>query len=112
MSVFRELKAKKAAFGFATGVGSGNIVSLGLFLATALRGAKMGQDFSIESNQSGGSHEFKLYTNDPALAQHIRDLDAMEIPGDMQAFLNGGNLYEKALQARYAIGDAPEGPDA
>lgn len=112
MNIFREFKAKKAAFGFTTEVGTSDIVSLGLFLATALHGSKMGKDFLLESNQSGSSHELKLYTDNPALAAHIRDLNSLGIPSDIQAFLDGGNLYEKALQARYAIGDELAGPNA
>lgn len=115
MSMFRELKAKKHAFGFTTPVSSWNIVALGLFLATALRGAKEHKDFFLESSQSGGGHDLKLYTDDPALAAHIRKLDGFDIPDNTQAFLDGGNLFDKALHARYAIGDEtdePDGPNA
>ncbi len=110
MSMVRELKAKKAKYGFTTGVGGYNVVALGMFIATACRGAKLGQDFTMEDNQSGSSHEMKIYTNDDALAEQIRRVNALEIPQDTQAFLNGGNLFEKELQAQYAIGDEPTGP--
>lgn len=107
MSIVRELKAKKAKYGFTTSLGSYNVVALGLFIATACRGAKMGRDFTIECNQSGSNHDIKIYTNDDALAAQIRDVNSFEIPSDTQAFLDGGNLFEKAVQERYAVGDAP-----
>lgn len=107
MSIVRELKAKKAKYGFATQLGSYNVVALGMFIATACRGAQMGRDFTIECNQSGSSHELKIYTDDDALAAQIRDVNAFEIPRETQAFLDGGNLFEKAVQERFAVGDAP-----
>lgn len=110
MSMVRELKAKKAKYGFSTGLGCSNIVALGMFIATACRGAKLGQDFTMEGNQSGSSHDIKIYTNDDALAEQIRRVNALEIPDSTQAFLDGGNLFEKALQAQYALGNEPDGP--
>lgn len=70
----------------------------------------MGKDFTMEGNQSGSSHEIKIYTNDDALAEQIRRVNALEIPESTQAFLDGGNLFEKALQVQYALGDEPDGP--
>ena len=110
MSMVRELKAKKAKYGFTTEIGGRNVVALGMFIAAACRGAKLGQDFTIEDTQSGGSHDVKIYTNDEGLAAQIRRVNALEIPSDTQAFLMGGNLYEKELQAQYAVGDAPDEP--
>lgn len=112
MRIFRELKAKKMKYGFTTGIGSSNVVALGMFLGTTLRGAKEGKDFVLEGNVSGSSHEIKLYTNDDRLAEHIRNMNSLEVPTQTQAFLDGGNLFEKALAERHAIGDEPDGPDA
>lgn len=112
MSVMRELKAKKALFGFVADVGSTNLLELGMFLATALRGAQLNKDFTMESSQSGGSHELKVYTNDASLAAHIRIVNSLHVPCNTQAFLDGGNLFDRALQEQRAIGDALGGPNA
>ena len=98
MSMLREFKAKKAKYGFTTEIGGRNVVALGMFIAAACRGAKLGQDFTIEDTQSGGSHDVKIYTNDEGLAAQIRRVNALEIPSDTQAFLMGGNLYKKSCR--------------
>ena len=79
MSMVRELKAKKAKYGFTTGIGGRNVVALGMFIAAACRGAKLGQDFTIEDSQSGSSHDVKIYTNDEGLAAQIRLVNALTV---------------------------------
>ena len=37
MSMLREFKAKKAKYGFTTGIGGSNVVALGMFIAAACR---------------------------------------------------------------------------
>ena len=96
--LFRELKAKKAKFGFESSLGTYNFMALSALLQVALRGAVPNVDFKLESN-SYGSH-----TDHANLAERIRVLDALPVP-DMVLLLKGKNPYDEHEQSLLASGN-------
>ena len=68
--MIRELKARKARFGFDLGmIGLGNVVKIGKFIE-ALDYACAGKYIAEEAGY--GRPELKIYTDDDAVAQWIR----------------------------------------
>ena len=61
--LFRELKAKKAKFGFESSLGTYNFMALSALLQVALRGAVPNVDFKLDSNSYGSHTDIKIYTD-------------------------------------------------
>ena len=111
MSLFRELKAKKAAFGFETFLHSVSFMKISALVACACEGLKPERDFTINANSYGNDGKFVLYTDNPELAQKIRDLDRLPcVDYPMEAFLTPLNLFKHQYDARNALGIDSDGP--
>lgn len=67
----RQLKARKAAFGFASYISPATLIPLGKMLED-LHNMGADQDYTVEfvgMNQN----DFRLYTDSPELAEHVRN---------------------------------------
>jgi len=67
----RQLKARKAQFGFASHFGPGTLIPLGKMLEE-LHNMGADKDYAVEfvgMNQT----DFRLYTDSPELAEHVRN---------------------------------------
>ena len=102
--LFRELKAKKAKFGFESSLGTYNFMALSALLQVALRGAVPNVDFKLDSNSYGSHTDIKIYTDHANLAKRIRVLDALPVP-DMVLLLKGKNPYDEHEQRLLASGN-------
>ncbi len=103
--LFRELKAKKAKFGFESSLGTYNFMALSALLQVALRGAVPYElDFKLDSNSYGSHTDIKIYTDHANLAERIRVLDALPVP-EMVLLLKGKNPYDEHERRLLAIGN-------
>ena len=98
--LFRELKAKKAKFGFESSLGTYNFMALSALLQVALRGDVP----NVDSNSYGSHTDIKIYTDHANLAERIRVLDALPVP-DMVLLLKGKNPYDEHEQRLLASGN-------
>lgn len=103
--LFRELKAKKAKFGFESSLHTNNFMALTALLQIALRGAVLNKDFQLDSNSYGSNADFKVYTDHAELAERIRILDQNVRAPDIDALLCGDNPYEAYEQKVLASGN-------
>lgn len=67
---FRELKARKAKYGFEVGVHVATIPAI----AKALHDAReLDANLIVDDNCNNGQHEIKFYTNDPETARMMAE---------------------------------------
>ena len=102
--LLRELKAKKAKFGFEGSLGTHTFMALSALLQVALRGAVPNVDFKLDSNSYGSHTDIKIYTDHANLAERIRALDTLPVP-DMVTLSKGKNPYDEHEQRLLASGN-------